>query len=491
MSTTIEPRPADQVPEPPSIPVGGPSRRDVRDTPLPLVAFAGLLVLLGVAVGWWAVAAVVGIVLMIFLHELGHYLAAKKGGMKVTEFFLGFGPRLWSFTRGETTYGLKAVPFGAYVKVIGMSNLEEVDPEDEPRTYRQATYPRKLAVAVAGSTMHFLQAFVLLFVVYGLIGVPTTAWRVREITDGSAAAAAGVQPGDRLLTVDGEPVGRFSNLSTLLATKGGLETTFTYERDGQVLTGDAVVSERFTAAIADAIEGLESRDRLVQVDGAPVSRYADFAVDAEIGRTYAFEVYRRDQLCTVKGEVRALPPATDVTNGFLGVAPDYDRARESLPRAVGRSLGDFGRVGSAAVRGIGRFFQPSSIGSFVSDTVKAPTEDESVCRSLTADENRVMSIYGFGRVASDAGRDGFGDFIALFALFNIFIGIFNLLPTLPFDGGHVVVATYERIRSRGGRRYVADMSKAMPIVYAVAGIMVFLGVLALFRDIVQPISIGG
>ena len=102
-----------------------------------------------------------------------------------------------------------------------------------------------------------------------------------------------------------------------------------------------------------------------------------------------------------------------------------------------------------------------------------------------------MSIYGFGKVASDAGKDGVGNFLELFALFNIFIGIFNLLPTLPFDGGHVVVATYERIRSRRGKRYFADMAKALPIVYAVAGIMVFLGVLALFRDIIDPLSLGG
>lgn len=491
MTTTTEPAATPVPPELPTVPVGGRPRRDVRETPLPLAVFAALLVWLGAALSWWWVAAVVGIVVMIFLHELGHYVAAKKGGMKVTEFFLGFGPRLWSFTRGETTYGVKAIPLGAYVRIIGMSNLEEVDPADESRTYRQATYPRRLAVAVAGSTMHFVQAIVLLVLVYGVIGVPTAGWRIREVTAGSAAEAAGLQPGDRLLRVGDQEVGRFRDLGGLLAASGGVSTTFVYERDGEARTGTAVVSERFTPEVEDAIDGLESRDRLVRVDGAPLTRYADLAAFATVGGSYTFEVFRRDQLCTVEGTVRALPPTATVTNGFLGVAPDYDRARESAPRAVGRSFGDFGRVASAAVGGISRFFRPSSISSFVTDTVKAPTEDESTCRSLSADENRVMSIYGFGRIASDAGRDGVGEFISLFALFNIFIGIFNLLPTLPFDGGHVVVATYERLRSRKGRRYMADLSKLMPLTYAVAGIMVFLGVLALFRDIIQPISIGG
>src|SRR5690606_33242584 len=114
--------------------------------------------------------------------------AAKKGGMKVTEFFIGFGPRLWSFTRGETEYGLKAIPAGAYVKVIGMHNLEEVPPEDEARTYRQASYPRRMAVALAGSTMHFVQAFVILMILYVAFGAPDRDnWRIDEVVAGSAA----------------------------------------------------------------------------------------------------------------------------------------------------------------------------------------------------------------------------------------------------------------------------------------------------------------
>ena len=110
------------------------------------------------------VLVVIALIVMIMLHELGHFLTAKWSGMKVTEFFLGFGPRLWSVRKGETEYGVKAIPAGGYVRIIGMSNLEEVDPADEPRTYRQQPFPRRLSVAVAGSTMHFIIAFVLLFV---------------------------------------------------------------------------------------------------------------------------------------------------------------------------------------------------------------------------------------------------------------------------------------------------------------------------------------
>ena len=157
------------------------------------------------------------LVVTIVLHELGHYLTAKWSGMKVTEFFLGFGPRIWSFRRGETDYGVKAIPAGAYVKIIGMNSYEEVDPADEARTYRQQSYPRRLAVAVAGSAMHFLIALVLIFVLlvgFGTAGrrpacsrtVQPSGWTVTEVVAGSAAAAAGLQAGDRIVSVDGVAV---------------------------------------------------------------------------------------------------------------------------------------------------------------------------------------------------------------------------------------------------------------------------------------------
>ncbi len=109
---------------------------------------------------------IVALIVMIMLHELGHFVTAKWSGMKVTEYFLGFGPRLWSFRRGETEYGVKALPLGGYVKIIGMSNLEEVAPEDEPRTYRQQPFRKRLLVAVAGSTVHFILALLLIFTIF-------------------------------------------------------------------------------------------------------------------------------------------------------------------------------------------------------------------------------------------------------------------------------------------------------------------------------------
>ena len=180
----------------------GPAQEPAQAGPLGLVAlFAGL-----VAIGFLSLPAlivVLSLVFMIFMHELGHYLTAKRAGMKVTEFFIGFGPRIWSFTRGETEYGVKLIWAGAYVKILGMNNLEEVDPADESRTYRQKSYPSRLSVAVAGSAMHFLMALVLLFMIFGVVGRSVNQSR-RERGDrvvlrrrGVRGLHLGVRPRDR------------------------------------------------------------------------------------------------------------------------------------------------------------------------------------------------------------------------------------------------------------------------------------------------------
>ena len=128
--------------------------------------------------GWLLIIA--AITVMIFLHELGHYLTAKWSGMKVTEFFLFFGPKLWSFRRGETEYGVRLIPVGAYVRIIGMNNIDECPPEDEARTFRQQSFPKRLLVVSAGSLMHFLQAFVLFLVAFSWLGVPAYTDEARQ-----------------------------------------------------------------------------------------------------------------------------------------------------------------------------------------------------------------------------------------------------------------------------------------------------------------------
>src|SRR5438270_13747000 len=161
----------------------GPENIDNRERLVRLAYFVAIVLILAIVTGFSPFLGVIfALIAIVMLHEFGHFLTAKWAGMKVTEYFFGFGPKLWSVRRGETEYGIKALPLGGYVRIIGMNNLEQVDPADEPRTYRQQSFPKRMAVAVAGSFMHFVMAFILLFVLWAAVGVPKPTLTVGELS---------------------------------------------------------------------------------------------------------------------------------------------------------------------------------------------------------------------------------------------------------------------------------------------------------------------
>jgi membrane-associated protease RseP (regulator of RpoE activity) len=388
-----------------------------------------LLLLLGVAT---AVALatnslpvllfILGIVFMIMLHEGGHYVVAKRMGMKVTQFFFGFGPRLWSFRKGETEYGVKALPFGGYVKIIGMSNVErDVDPADEPRTYRQQSFGKRVAVAVAGVVTHFLLAFVVLTLVWSVVGVPNrdkATLEIASITADSAAQRGGFRVGDRLVSIDGRPVSRWEDLPPYVQQKAGQRVTFVVERHGRQVTLTAVPTEE---------------DR----DGKKV--------------------------------------------GFLGVGPSAQIERVGPVAAMGRSAEGVGRLTVGTVGALGSIFSPKSLGNYadqVAGEKKSPKEEA----------NRPVSLVGAARLADQAAESGVFLVLELFVVLNIFVAVLNMIPLLPFDGGHVAVAVYERIRSRKGQRYRADVSKMTPVAVAVIGFFLIFGMTTIWLDIVRPLA---
>jgi membrane-associated protease RseP (regulator of RpoE activity) len=425
----------------------------------------GLLALIAafVALGLFSPAGLVVVlafVFMIFMHELGHYITAKRAGMKVTEFFIGFGPRIWSFQRGETEYGVKAIWAGAYVKIIGMNNLEEVDPADEARTYRQKSYPRRMSVAVAGSAMHFLMAGALLFLIFGVLGrsvnqsgdnavigslsdpgefaADIEASDV-EIDDGFAellasgqtpASAAGLQEGDEVLAIEGEEVETFEDLGPMLLNKGGETVEVTYERAGEVLN-----------------------------------------TEVEVGWISNGEAER----------------------GFLGVGPNTVTERMAPWTAVGESASTFTDITTESVTALVRFFSPGGLSDFTSLAVSAGDDEPaeapvSLGESSSANEGRIISIYGAARIGTQATQEGIAELLFFLVLINIFIGVFNLVPLLPLDGGHVAVGTYERVREFGRTtRYHADVYKLIPLTYAVVLVLLTVGVLALYADIFDPV----
>jgi membrane-associated protease RseP (regulator of RpoE activity) len=396
------------------------------------------LVALSVVTGQVALLIVVAcLIVMIMVHELGHLLAAKRGRMKVTEYFLGFGPELWSFRRGETLYGVKAIPLGGYVKIPGMTNLEEVDPADEARTYREQPFHARLLVAVAGSAMHFLMAFVLLWTLITFVGVPDASKvQVHQVTSlgghRSPAQVAGLRPGDVIVAADGRPVtGNDATLLSVLRHHPGRPVTLVVDRTGSRRT-----------------------IHITPVDGRTIH------------------------------QANVSQPAGVAPYGLIGV--DFEAPVERVGPVTGlvRSAEDLVRFSWESVVGVVHLFSPSATVQRFHEVTSAEA-----ARQATADGTRAQSLVGIVQTSEDAVHAGIGALLIILISINLFIGIFNLFPMLPLDGGHVAIAVYEKVRTGRSRvRYHADVAKLLPYTWA---LVAFLGVLfstTLLTDLLHPMA---
>ena len=377
------------------------------------------------------VLVVLGLLVMIVLHEFGHFVAAKRAGMKVTEFFVGFGPRVWSVTKGETTYGIKALPLGGYCRIIGMTNVEKVDPEDEPRAYRNQPTWRRLTVALAGSFVHFLLAFLLLIILFAgpgdignFVANPSASNPIAAVdnfTKGpSPAEVAGLRPGDRILAVNGRHFANWDDLTAFLRARPGEKVTLTVQRDGRTFETSTVLA-----------------------DGAKV---------------------------IVRGETE---PIYTKPTGLLGI--EAGPIRFGFLGSVKQAGLAFGATAVRSVSGLGHVV--SDFGGYAHMLTNQKAAD-----SPTAE--RFVSPVGVVVLANRATQIGISEVLYLLILINIFVGIFNLVPLLPLDGGHVAIALYEKARSLGRRRpYHADVNKLAPVLYAVLAVLAFYAISSLFLDL--------
>lgn len=496
--------------------IGGADEAEVEERPndftgLALVVVA--IVLLGMLASWNLAFIVVAIIFMIFMHEMGHFLTAKLTGMKVTEFFIGFGPRIWSFEKGETEYGIKMIPAGAYVRIIGMNNLDPTEPGDEHRAYRVKSFPRKLLVVSAGSLMHFAMAFLLVFAFIAWQGVADDngEWTIGSVSDQSAAAALELEIGDEILSVDGIEVDDFQQFGQIVQARGAQEVEVVYQSDGETITESVVLGGRLTDAGQEAIVGLEFKDRILAIDGVEVFSWAD--VTAAVGDRIGEPIPVIFDSATL-GEVRVVDdavfneilPASVATEGFFGVSGEARRDSLNLFEAGSRSIGEFGSFFTTITSGMWETLTGGALPTFVSDTLSGDIdsvhdditstnaeERELASRALedgNPDDERIISIYGAARVGSQISENGLESVLIFMAGLNISVGLLNMLPLPPLDGGHVVVATYERMRSWGGRRYEVDYNKVLPLTYFVFAVLTLFGLIAIFRDIIDPINVG-
>jgi membrane-associated protease RseP (regulator of RpoE activity) len=417
------------------------------------------LVALAVFVSPWLLVVIFALVVSIFLHELGHYWTAKRSGMKVTEFFLFFGPRIWSFTRGETEYGIKLIPLGAYVKIVGMSNLEDVAPADEARTFRQKAYGPRMAVVLAGVTVNLLLGLGLIYAFLVLQGPSDDErWQIGE-----------------------------------------LSTTETVERYDQSVPENAALTATFARGESPAeLAGLATGDTIVRVDGQEVSTFDEAAeVILELpGEEVALTVERDGETFEATTTLGTLSDGTNA-RGFLGFSAEHPAQAYGVVEAVPESFRTFGEVIGQSVVGFARVFTPDGIAGVFDNATstgdEAPAADEPAPLPGTPVEDpnadRVISIVGATYLGADlAEQGGVASLLFFIAYINIFLGIVNLVPLLPFDGGHAAVATYEKARELQlrQRRYLADVSKLLPLTYGVLLILSTLAVLTIVPDITNP-----
>ncbi len=492
---------------------------------LRLAALIGGLTLVGI-LNLNVLLVILSIVVIVFLHELGHFWAARRADMKVTEFFIGIGPRIWSFRRGEVEYGIKAIPAAAYVRIIGMSNVDEVPPEDEARTYRQKSYGQRMLVAVAGSGMHFLLAIVLAFTVYLVIGQRSPEnWSVNSASAGSAAAIAGIQAGDRIVTVDGVDVTTHSEMSDEIRRHPGEQIDLVVERGDERLTvpvdlgarsflygtigEDVSLAEHGGEVSVNSIEpemvqyeaGLRDGDRVVELNGVALDSLEDVqtAVAASTNGELSFVVDRGGEQFVADVDL-GKAVAMEQPTGFLGVGQELSPERLGPIDAAKESVTGFGNTAATAVGGIGKLFNPANLWELAGKAVTGDTEPEepntptsasdTSAQYIASQENRPVSIIGVVDLAAQS--ETIDRFLMFLVGFNIILGVINLIPLLPFDGGHVAVGTYEKIRElmrRDGRRYFADVNKLMPLAIGVVMLMVTISVIGASLDITSPIKI--
>jgi membrane-associated protease RseP (regulator of RpoE activity) len=386
---------------------------------------------------------VLALLISVMLHEAGHFVTAKKSGMKVTQFFVGFGQTLFSRTRGETEYGIKLLPFGGFVKITGMTTLEEIDPADEERSFRRQPGWQRLIVLGAGSFMHFTLAFVLLFAIAAGIGLansdtamigsvdPCVPVSARALDQASCAGSkaqsparqAGLRAGDQVISIAGTPVRNWNQLGAVIRKlPAGQQAKVEVRRGGRVLT--LTITPAKIAGRAGSYFGVENS--LVFQRTSPLSALA-FA-----GNTFG-----------------------EVVTGSVAAA-------EKLPAAIPEL---FARN------------RAHTAGGQVTSVVGA------------------ADIAGQAVAASTSWQATVDSLLLIVISLNIFVGLFNLLPLLPMDGGHMAVIIYERIRAWLARLRgrpdpgLVDMRKLIPVSVGVFALLVGLGLILVAADIFNPIHL--
>jgi membrane-associated protease RseP (regulator of RpoE activity) len=395
------------------------------------------------ALGW--AIFLFALLFSVMLHETGHFVMAKKFGMKVTRYFVGFGPTIWSIRIGETEYGIKALPLGGFVKIIGMHSLDDVDPGDEPRSFRRQPGWQRIIVLSAGSFMHFLLAFVLI---------------------GGLALGIGIENDNttQLGTITPCVASNVKNLNNDICVKGNAKSP---------------------AELA----GFRVGDTITSIDGRPVNTWTGFEAirNLPVGSVATITVLRAGKTVTLHAKLAHVPGRS---GSYLGVAPTIVFQTASPIGAITYAGSAFWQVLDGSADAVAAL--PGALPKLFNKKERADSAG-----------GQVTSVYGAAEatgqaVAADVGWQYKVSFVLLLiASLNIFVGVFNMFPLLPLDGGHVAIVIWERIRAWLARLRgrpdpgLVDISKVLPVCFSIFVIVMCFGVLLIVADIVNPLNVVG
>jgi RIP metalloprotease RseP len=424
-----------------------------------------------------ALILILGIISMVILHEGAHFVAAKGFNMKATEAFFGFGPRLWSMQRGETEYGVKAIPLGGYVRIIGMNPFEEVAPEDEGRTYRENPFWKKSVVVLAGIASHFVVAYLIFYVLalgYGITEPTTEVNVVQPVHFTPVEEIENERPialisGDVLVSIDGESVDGVDGFAVWSSTTkdDGEITEVVVDRSGELVT--LLTTDRPRATPAGS-SGVLPGDVIISVAGDAIVVWGDFveAAQGRPGESVAIMVERDGQRVVLEATLLSVG---DPPRGFFGITPV----------AVQTSVGVLGATTEAA-QDLWFAIEQSVVG-LVSLVTNFGGLLAAVFGGEVPEASRPVSVVGLTRIAEASGIQAT---FVLLAFVNAFVGVLNFVPLYPLDGGHFAVALYEKIRGRE-----PDVRKLLPVAALVVAFVVVLGLLGIYFDIVDPLQLPG
>ncbi len=441
--------------------------------------------------GFKMTAFLIGLAALIFVHELGHFLIARKCGVTVEKFSIGFGPKIFGFKPGDTEYQIAAIPLGGYVKMKGEDPGEEL--ADTQGSFSAAPVHQRLAIAFAGPMFNFLFA-VLIYIVVFMVGLPTKGTSVGKVHDHSPAQEAGLKTGDRIIEIDGRKILYWNQLLKTVHKAPGKKMDFVIERDSQTIFSVPItpkagkVSNMFGEKESVGLIGIESLERkihsvkedspagragfqkgddILAIDGAEVRGFSDLKTAAldKPGQELTFRILRNGE----ELELKLTPePKTskniqgeDIEYGYLGFRITGDTVIEQYPLlgAVRRGLEESWRIVSLIAISIQKLISgdisPKNIGGPI----------------------LIFQVYGL------QAEQGLNDFIMLTALLSINLGILNLLPIPILDGGHIFFFLIEILKGKPVSEKNRERAAQVGL-FMLLSLMIF----AFYNDIMRVIN---